>query len=358
MPIPLVELRPQSVASHLLPIFTGFLMLHRDGRVRARQRPQPSRAPYSGPGHLHDIHDSQLRVVLDGRVRIHYDTHDSWEILDEYLDEADFYFKRSYAPEKLAYLGERGDRIQPLGLNWAVYPDGVDWPGLRRNLVFASGARRVYEVARALTLFDGWFFTPRLGRMMAPPRIDQQPRVLFLTRTFDPAEDLGLSSEKIEEREAINDSRARCIAALRRALGSRFYGGFVHTPHAVSRYHEFLAPEPDWYSKGKYIDLMKSFPICVATTGIHDSIGWKFTEYVACSKAIVSERLNYRVPGDLAAGRNYLEFDSVDGCVEQAGRLLDDRDLRVAMMTRNADYYERYVRPDSQVMATIERARG
>ncbi len=357
MPIPLVELRPQSAASHLLPIFTGFLMLHRDGRARVSQRIQPSRGPNAGPGHLRDVHDSQLRVVLDERIRIHYDTHDSWEILDEYLDETDFYFKRSYAPERLGYLGERGARVRPLGLNWAVYPDGIDWPGLQRNLVFASGARRVYEGSRALMLFDGRFFTPRLGRMTAPPRIDQEPRVLFLTRTFDPAEELGLSPEKIEERESINESRARCIAELRRALGNRFYGGFVHTPHAVGRYREFLAPEPDRYSKGKYIALMKSFPICVATTGIHDSIGWKFTEYIACSKAIVSERLNYQVPGDLTAGRNYLEFDSVDGCVEQAGRLLDDRDVRGTMMTRNADYYERWVRPDAQVMATLDLAR-
>lgn len=38
--------------------------------------------------------------------------------------------------------------------------------------------------------------------------------------------------------------------------------------------------------------LMKQSRICIATTGLHDSIGWKFAEYVVAGRTIVIEPLN------------------------------------------------------------------
>ena len=91
----------------------------------------------------------------------------------------------------------------------------------------------------------------------------------------------------------------------------------------------------------------------MATTGLHGSIGAKFAEYIAQAKAIVSEPLNYQVPGNLSSEVNYLEFTSIDGCVESAVRLIDDRDLRVSMMMDNCRYYHAYLRPDALILNTL-----
>lgn len=353
------ELFSHSIQSHLHQVYAGFLMLHRSGRVRVRQHIVHERAPRTGPQHLRDAPDYHLRVTLNGSIELNYDVHDSWEIDEERLARAGLYFKRSYAPGRLSSLrAELRPKVRPLGLNYAVYPDGVDRFGLARSLRLARGARRAYEAARALGLTNSFAFTPRVGVMSAPPDVQRPPRVLFMVRTFDPHDDPDRSPAKVDERNAINEARAECIRALRRELGDRFYGGFVHTAHAVRHYPQLLLSEGSRGAKGRYIELLRSFPICVATTGIHGSIGWKFAEYVAFSKAIVSEPLCYQATGDLAPGRNYLEFAGVDECVASIVRLIEDRALRGSLMANNAAYYERYLRPDALIWNTIEAALG
>lgn len=47
--------------------------------------------------------------------------------------------------------------------------------------------------------------------------------------------------------------------------------------------------------------MVKESDICITTTGLHRSIGWKFAEYIAASKAIVTEKLNYSPGTELKA---------------------------------------------------------
>lgn len=351
------ELESHSVQTHLEQIYTGFLLLHRSGRVRLSQRVVRKRETRTRPQHLHDAFANQLRVVVDGRVAINYDVHDSWEIDDTILPHVDLYFKRSYAPERVAAL-EAGARakLRPLGLNYSLFPDGIDRFGFARSMRLTSGMERIRSAARSLALTDRFAFTPRVRLMSAPPDFDTPPKILFMVRTFDPDDRAERAPEKIAERRALNDARAELIRALRREWGERFYGGFVHTPHAISQYPDLLVPEKARGSKGGYIAHLRGFPIGIATTGIHGSIGWKFAEYVAFSKAIVAEPLLYRATGDLAPERNYLEFTSVDACLAAVARLFDDEALRHGMMANNARYYEHHMRPDRLVMHTLEAA--
>jgi hypothetical protein len=103
---------------------------------------------------------------------------------------------------------------------------------------------------------------------------------------------------------------------------------------------------------------MRSHAICVATTGLHGSIGWKLAEYVAFSKAIITEKLVYTVPGDFGPGRNYIEFASPEDCAAAAMRLVEDRGLRERLMLNNVAYYRAYLRPDALVGNAMARARG
>ena len=105
--------------------------------------------------------------------------------------------------------------------------------------------------------------------------------------------------------------------------------------------------------KGDYLSTLKEYPICVATTGLHDSIGWKLAEYVAHSKAIVSEKLHYDLPGSFREGENYLEFASSDSCLSQVGTLMSDTVKRNDMMLRNHAYYASHVNPEALVLNTL-----
>jgi hypothetical protein len=113
---------------------------------------------------------------------------------------------------------------------------------------------------------------------------------------------------------------------------------------------------PEATSQKNYLQTLKSFPICVATTGLHRSNGWKLAEYVAFSKAILTEKLAFEVPGRFKPERNYLEFSSPDDCVHCALRLIEDRSLRLALMRNNAAYFQLYLRPDRLIQNALTAA--
>ncbi len=181
--------------------------------------------------------------------------------------------------------------------------------------------------------------------------------MLFMVRAWDPDNSPpGLPQEQRQERAAINETRARCVSLLRKEFGSRFFGGFAHTSYAIDHFRAQLLDDRTDCSKRNYVRLLQRHPICVATTALHKSIGWKLGEYVAFSKSIVSERLNFTVPGRFERDRNYLEFETPEQCVHQAARLFEDGQLRHQMMEKNWDYYRTHLAPDRLVLRTLNLA--
>lgn len=348
----------QSSSPHLHQLYTGFLMLHRDGAIRLSQEPRRKRTVYpSRAPHLRDAAHAHLDAIVDGKTKIHFDTHDGAEIATGELDDCDIYFKRSYSPSLIATLPpEQRSKISPLGLNYRVLPSSVDRFALQRALFLRDNprARLLKEALDARGVFG---YKPRVGEMQAGPRLDAEPRVLFLAAIYDPHDDPARSEDKIEERASINEHRARCIRILKSSLGRRFTGGLANSEFARKRYPDLIVPG-SVTAQASYIETMCSHPICVATTGVHGSTGWKLAEYVAFSKAIVSEKLVYEVPGDFGPDRNYVEFASPDDCAAAATKLIEDRDLRERLMLNNAAYYRDYLRPDALVGNALARARG
>lgn len=309
---------------HYTQIYTGFHLLERAGEIRIRQR-------FAGSG---------VAAIVDGQ-RLYFDVQDDWSIDPTALASSDAYFKRSYARDLLETT-EAMAKVRPLGLNYEVYPDGIDLAAFVRAWRLFESPRSAAGCSwRALKLERA--FTPRVSGMQAPPRPRLEPRVIFLTRTWEPD---GRSPPKMPSRSEINELRAQCIVALRSEFGSRALAGFAPTPLARARWPDLLAPRS--FSKGQYLQVLRDYPICVATTGLHGSIGWKMGEYVAFSKAIVSERLNYSAPA-FNADQHYLEFETVAQCVENVGRLFDEPSSREEMMLHNAEYYRIYLRPDQLV---------
>ena len=167
-----------------------------------------------------------------------------------------------------------------------------------------------------------------------------------------------MTPEYSEERLAINEVRAGCIRGLRHEFGNAFTGGLEHSAYAQKKFGDCLTNIPAMTSKKNYLELVKDNAICVSTVGLNQSIGWKFGEYVALSRAILSEKLAFEVPGEFGVNENYLEFTSVDQCVEQAVRMMENPALVAEMMQKNHEYYCNNLRPDALVRNCLSAALG
>jgi hypothetical protein len=178
------------------------------------------------------------------------------------------------------------------------------------------------------------------------------PRVRFMVAAYDPFDNPDRAPDKVEERTQMNETRARCIRLLRKEFDERFLGGFVDSPYVRKTFPDLAVPGSATQQK-RYVETVKAHPICVASAGLHGSIGWKLAEYVAFSKAIITEQLGFHVPGNFQSGHNYLQFTSPEECVEAAVRLMQDANLRNELMLNNAAYYRASLRPDSLMLNAI-----
>ncbi len=343
-----------SISPHVSQLYTGFSLLAMNGEIRLKQRlynySHKNRvvlrnlAPHALNG---------LFATIDDKV-LFYDTSDSSDLLDGALQIVDAYFKRSYLRERIP--DRYAARVFPLGLNYELYTGRLERHEIARFLFRKSVLNRFPKaLLRAVAELASLSFLPTITNMYSPPKHLQEPQVLFMARAWDPKGELAeLTEEEKRERVYINEMRARCIRLLRDELGPHFYGGFARTSYAMDNFKELLVEDALVSGKKRYVSLLHDYPICIATAGLHGSIGWKMGEYVAFSKAIVSERLNCSVPGDFTCGRNYLEFDTPEMCLEQTMKLVEGRGLRAQMMEDNWTYYNMHLMPDRLIMRTLK----
>jgi hypothetical protein len=354
------ELHCHSTSRHLGQIYAGFEMLRAAGSIELSQRVLRNRTiDYASDAqHLRDAGHAHLDVILNDEKKLHFDTHDSAELAIDELAHCDYYFKRSFSHTHVAQLSQDSRRkVFPLGLNYCVHPDTIDTLGLRRNWIINRGFRKKASgIRQALDAANLLGFLPRLRELELPPDPDADPKVLFLATTYDPNDDPARGPEKAEERRQINDTRAECIRLLRKELGTRFLGGFDRSAFALRHYPDVLIADPRMTLQRNYLRIMKRHSVCIATTGLHGSVGWKLAEYVACSRAILSEPLSYTVPGTFAERSNYLRFESPRECVDKARELIENKELRTQLMTGNAEYYQAHLRPDVLVRNALTNA--
>jgi hypothetical protein len=334
-------------------------MLSKTGLIDLYQEISDSPLSYSSSlPHLRNAIHAHLRVSVtyENKIyNIYYDTHDSYEIDQTHLETCDFYFKRSYDSKYIleSHLNSY-NKIFPLGLNYLVFSNSIDFFAFKRNFLLNKAfVKKIDQSIRAVDFNNYLTFNPRLRDIQSFPNTVNEPKVLFMVTAYDPYDSLDREKDKIEERIYNNEFRANCIRELRKEFGKFFYGGFMHNNFTIDRYRDLLIDNSKNGRKDIYLKNINEYSIGVATTGLHNSIGWKFAEYIAFSKAIVSEKLHYSVPGDLSPNNNYLEFNSPIECVEKVALLFDNKELREQMMFNNAQYYHHYVRPDALVLNTL-----
>ena len=139
---------------------------------------------------------------------------------------------------------------------------------------------------------------------------------------------------------------------LQSAFPAQFTGGVSDNTCARRQCPELIVPDM-LTGKRAYLHRMQHTEICVTSTGLHGSTGWKLAEYVAAGRAIVTEPLRYTLPGGFEEGKNYKTYTSPAQCEEQLRQLLADPAAILAMAQHNADYYQMWLRPEQQVRQAL-----
>ena len=343
LPLP-VTLNIVSESPHTSIIITGLLLLAEQKKILLSVSNDRLNRKYPHP-HL-------VEILVSGRV-ISFDLLDgyNWPIgaVERCLARIDSYFKRSFSATENETISARNrSKINPLGFNYHVtYPGNPIEPkaGFRETLK---------SIFRKMVLGNGASnFFPDVFQKNAE-KCRGSPRVIFVTRLWDPAS--GPAADR-EEREEINQMRIGIITELRKTLGPAFIGGLDDDSYS-RRISRKLVLGRSVTSRRNYIELMKSRDICIGSMGLHRSIGWKTGEYVAAARAIVDQRFYYEVPGGFEEGGNYLPYATIAECVACVESLVDSPDRVSEMKLANQLYYEKYGRPDRMVWNAILKALG
>jgi hypothetical protein len=352
-----------SQSEHVLQIYAALYGLHESGQIRLRQRfsLDALRARLAAAGGAGERLDAELHGLLaevEGAGLVFFDVRDDADYYRGIADAVALYAKRSF---RSGAYGRHAARFVPLGLNYSVYPDRTGAPELLRTLrqleLTARGAKRIaFALARLFPAAGRALGGPTVGALSDEARCDLPARAIFLARTWVPEEVCKNLPQARDDVARLNDFRAACIRRLRLRFGERFLGGFARSAHACELYPDCVVDASIGTRRRAYLARLKSYPVCVATTGLFESIGWKFAEYVALAKAIACEPLRFELPGPIAAGRNFLEFDTPEACAEQVGRLMEDDGLRKEMMSRNAAYYAEHGTPAAVVGRVVHAA--
>ena len=332
--------------SHISQVVTGFLML-RDRRpadvapVVLRDCTSSNAYPKKGI--------PLIEALCDGR-RIIYDLEDSYwtrSVMRRYLDSCDHYFKRSFsASENLASFddGRRG-KMHPFGLLLKT-----DYPQNPYNDLQEPYAERSVR-AMALRILRHATYSLKPEDIEASPLEDlENPSAIFVARLWDP---LGTKERHREDREAVNAMRVELVRTLSRELGPRFFGGIQDGDYARRVASDLILPRCHTFRKA-YVKRMHQAAVCIGSTGLHGSIGGRMGEYVAASRAIVTEPLHFEVLGPFDEGVNYRTFSTVDECVERVVALMERPDEILAMQRANRDYYREYLKPDRLIERSLE----
>lgn len=258
---------------------------------------------------------------------------------------ADFYFKRSYHKKLLQYK-QPHCHVLPLGLNYNVHPS--------KNMFLLNQSYndkiKYFAKTNGLLkkLFRKSFFYAKDFEYY--PLEEKENKILFLTRVWNPEE--GKTENSKIERAEINALRVACIKACRQTFGNLFTGGLFMDDFASKNYPDLAIPL-NLTSKFSFVNLVKQHTICIATTGLHQSIGWKLGEYVAASRAIISEPLQFELPGNFEKNRHYFEFTNTDELVKQITYLREHKDVLLNTMHQNFLYYNNYVKPEILILNTL-----
>jgi len=319
-------------SSHLTQVYCGLEILRDRHIIDLVYNPPPEK--YSNK--------PILNIKVNGTYNVFYDLLDgfNWiegtrvENLQHFRDNyrCDYYFKRSYNEELLNYAPDNC-QVFPLGLNYPVKEKFDISKGLKNQLKNLLRSNYVsYENFEYYPHFQSDF------------------RVLFLTKLWNPDEVSSNTSKA--GRERINKTRCALIRRCRKEYGDTFTGGLMEDSFSL-RYAKDLVIPRSRTSKKQYLETIRKHPVCISSIGLHLSTPWKIAEYVAASRAIITDPLFFDAVGDFESGKNFIEFLNEEELISSINYLRGNSIALHDMMGRNWCYYNTYLRPDCLMLNSL-----
>ena len=294
-------------------------------------------------------------AVINNKYKVVYDCLDGLTWIPGNMDDnlahfkntynVDFFFKRSYQ-SAMQTSKPAGCKVYPLGLNYNVQPD-------ENLLAYNNSFKDKIEYLLKTNSWTSKVFGKRFyyaKDFEFPPLHQGKDKILFITRLWSPEE--AKSEHSKHFRKHLNDVRIECIEACKKEYGKFFTGGIYREKYAEKNYPLFVMPD-ELTNKNSFLQSVKEHNICITTTGLHHSIGWKLAEYVAASRAIITEPLEFEVTGDFNEGKNYLQFTTAAEMLNKIEYLLSNKEATRQMMLDNYHYYNNYLKPENLVLNTF-----
>jgi hypothetical protein len=337
-----LHLNPLIDLFHSSKVFSGLHTLARRGVVHLRVEP----AWYEGYCPLLDVRAADGR---SRRVAIDLADHSN-RFSRELLAGCDVYYKRSFhAPDNVPLRPDLRARVVPFGLNHCTAT------GSSKAFYFGHWARAALRHPFAVLRryrdikepFRSFLQATDPASFEQSPDAAVRPVILYQTRVWEPE----ASSDDLE---AVNEERVSLVRRLRQAFGERFQGGIVPTAYARRRYPDVLLARA--YRQKDYARQCAESLMGVYTRGLHHSLAFKLSEYLAASMCVVSCPLRNELPAPLQAGRHYHEFGAHEECLAHCERLLKNPDEAREMRRANHAYYRQWVEPAEHVRYLLERA--
>lgn len=351
--------------THISQILAGYKMLADKNLIKIKKAVPCT--TFRSEGNYE--HNSIVEVDFGDRI-IAYDMADGYqsihrkEVFNSQLDRLDFYFKRSYYPDFHADM-KNSDKVKPLGLNYLCSCKGNPYDNFYFNEYSVSEIKSyfIHQKNKKKNTCDYSIFESN-------SKMYEQYNLLFLTRLWDSS---GITAQGIQKTYPyFNESEAKAeaekwkysldiatknrieyIKELKNHFGDRIITGVSNDEFSRKVCSELIVDD-DLTRRDNYIRMIKENYVCLTSEGLHHSIGWKFAEYVAAGKAIVTEPLYYKVPYGFSENNNYLVYNDVSSCIEKCEYLLNNVDKIHDIESANREYYVNHLRPDMLVLDTLK----
>jgi hypothetical protein len=317
---------------HLNQVYVGFDLLAKQKRIELEYKAVEGLS--SKP---------IIRCILNNKIIIYYDMLDGLNWIDGSLNKnfehfskykGNYYFKRSFTPS-----------LQSFNQDLSIHPFGFNFYLSHNNPFRNSVMQMILKYRISMKDFES---TPAF--YFKKSKINKtKKRVIFFTRLWDPRIEKNINKQELD---TLNNTRISIIETCKREFSNYFIGGLEHSAFSKKMAAGLVAPRK-YTARKNYLSMVNDSSIAIATTGLHGSIGWKMAEYVALGKAIISEPLNFELPGNFSNKDNFLEFTDTQSLCEQIEKLLSSPSQTKQIQENNFIYGKKYMQPAQQIYSSL-----
>jgi len=342
-----------SNSNHIQQVYCGLEELARRNVIHIEQTFDTNSDTFiSNIKNVPAAQSSRVKLTFNHSIKVFIDLDDNEHINEEGLLWCRYYYKRSFNKTSHSKIS---NRIQAFGLNYMVKPNFPSIQSLLRIWHMSVGKERLKGLIRELDIFNWVSYQPLLKDLFCLPQNKLNFKILFICRLWEPTQDdyFSQSEQQVADRISINQMRVSCLKILKREFGEQFVGGLVPTAYAMKNHKELVFVNKELTNKKNYLNFLKDFSICISTAGLSNSTGWKFAEYLAFSKGIVSEKLHFDSGKGLEKNKHYFEFNSPEECVFYVKKLRNNHQLLNEMQHNNRKYYQEHLHPEQLMLNVI-----